>query len=152
FDGSALGSSWSVVRPDPAHMSVGGGALHITSPARHLQAPTNTAKHGALEDVNGEWTAESKLVFSRKLANNNEQGGIVAYRDDQNYVKVAWEMASSTQPINKLHVVLLREQNGTATTAAQVTGNDAQSIVGADGAIWLRIAKSGSTYKAYYST
>jgi alpha-glucuronidase len=151
FNGAALDPKWRIVRPDPAKLSVGGGALHIASQAGDLQGTANTAKNVALEDVNGDWTAESKLVFSRKLATNNEQGGIVAYRDDQNYVKVAWEMASSTQPINRLHVVLLREQNGTATTAAQVTGNDAQSIVGADGAIWLRIAKSGSTYKAYYS-
>ena len=47
--------------------------------------------------------------------------------------------------------MLLREQNGTATTL-QVTGADAQRIVGADGAIWLRLAKTGNTYKAYYSS
>ena len=46
---------------------------------------------------------------------------------------------------------MIREQNGTATTL-QVTGADAQRIVGADGAIWLRLAKTGSTYKAYYSS
>ena len=47
--------------------------------------------------------------------------------------------------------MFLREQNGTAQTF-QVTGADAQRIVGAGGAIWLRIAKSGGTYKAYYSS
>ena len=46
---------------------------------------------------------------------------------------------------------MIREQNGTATTL-QVTGADAQRIVGADGAIWLRLAKAGNTYKAYYSS
>ena len=59
--------------------------------------------------------------------------------------------AASTQAINKLRVVVIREQNGTATTL-QVTGADAQRIVGADGAIWLRLAKAGNTYKAYYSS
>ncbi len=104
-----------------------------------------------LQDVNGDWTTETKVVFSRPLAQNNEQGGVLAYADDQNYVKVGWEMASSTQAINKLRVVLLREQNGTATTI-QVTGADAQNIVGASGAIWLRLAKAGNAYKAYYSS
>ncbi len=85
------------------------------------------------------------------MAANNEQGGIVAYADDQNYVKLAWEMSSVTQAINKLRVVFLREQGGTAQTF-QVTGADAQRIVGAGGAIWLRIAKTGGTYKAYYSS
>ena len=56
-------------------------------------------------------------------------------------MKLAWEMSSVTQPINKLRVVVIREQNGTATTL-QVTGADAQRIVGADGAIWLRLAKT----------
>jgi alpha-glucuronidase len=59
-------------------------------------------------------------------------------------------MANASAPINKLRVVLLREQGG-STATVQVTGADAQRIVGADGAIWLRLKKLGSTYKAYYS-
>ena len=59
---------------------------------------------------------------------------------------------AAQQAVNRLRVVLLREQNGTATTAVQITGADAQQIVGADGAIWLRLAKAGNTYKAYYSS
>jgi hypothetical protein len=89
-------------------------------------------------------------VFSRPLAGNNEQGGIIAYNSDQNYVKLAWEMSNAAQPINRLRVVMLREQNG-ATQTVQVTGADAQRIVAADGAIWLRLAKAGNAYRAYYS-
>jgi alpha-glucuronidase len=150
FTAPSLGSQWQFLRPDDSKWHLGNGSLVITSQTGDLQGNTNTAKNVALEDVNGDWTEESKLVFSRPLANNNEQGGIIAYNSDNNYVKLAWEMGSSTAPINKLHVVLIREQNATATTT-QVQGNDAQSIVGADGSIWLRLAKSGSTYKAYYS-
>ena len=65
-------------------------------------------------------------------------------------MKLAWEMGNAAAPINKLRVVLLREQGG-AATALQVTGADAQRIVGADGAIWLRLRKTGDTYRAYYS-
>jgi alpha-glucuronidase len=151
FDGAALGPQWTLVRPDPARVRVSGGALHITAQSGDLQGAANTARNLALRSVNGDWTAESKLVFSRPLTTNNEQGGIIAYADDNNYVKLAWEMGSSTQPINRLRVVFLREQNGAAATQ-QVTGADAQRIVGDDGAIWLRLAKSGGTYKAYYST
>ena len=143
---------WSVVRPDDARRRVrDDGSVVITSQAGDLQGTANTAKNLTLQDVNGDWTMESKVVFSRALAANNEQGGIVAYADDQNYVKLAWEMSSVTQAINKLRVVFLREQGGTAQTF-QVTGADAQKLVGASGAIWLRIAKTGGTYKAYYSS
>jgi alpha-glucuronidase len=54
------------------------------------------------------------------------------------------EMASANAPIDKRRVVLLREQKGVAT-ALQVTGADAQRIVGAAGAIWLRLKKTGDT-------
>lgn len=151
FAGDTLGPQWQVVRPDDARRRVENGSLVLTSQAGDLQGATNTARNLVLQDVNGDWTAETKVVFSRPLAQNNEQGGVLAYADDQNYVKVGWELASSTQAINKLRVVLLREQNGAATTL-QVTGADAQNIVGASGAIWLRLAKAGSTYKAYYSS
>ncbi len=145
-----LGSQWQILRPDAARWRVADGSLVITAQNGDLQGNTNTAKNVVLQDVNGDWTMESKLVFSRPLANNNEQGGIIAYNSDQNYVKLAWEMSAATQPINRLRVVVIREQNGSATTL-QIQGPDAQQIVGSGGAIWLRLAKIGSTYKAYYS-
>jgi alpha-glucuronidase len=150
FGSVALGRQWRWVREDAASWRLSGGSLVITSQAGDLQGGANTAENVALQEVNGDWTAESRLVFSRPLAGNNEQGGIVAYSDDDNYVKLAWEMGNATAPINKLRVVVIREQNGTPTTL-QVTGADAQRIVGADGAIWLRLKKTGSTYRAYYS-
>ena len=150
FDSPNLGSQWQLVRPDDSTWRLANGSMVITSQNGDLQGNVNTAKNIALQDVNGDWTEESKLVFSRALANNNEQAGIVAYDNDDNYVRLTWEMSNSAAPINKLRVVLLREQNGVVSTQ-QITGNDAQSIVGSDGAIWLRLAKRGSTYKAYYS-
>jgi alpha-glucuronidase len=151
FDSDELGSQWEWVREDPARWRLDDGSLIITSQAGDLQGNANTARNVALQDVNGDWTADSKLVFSRPLAANNEQGGIVAYADDDNYVKLAWEMANAGAPLNKLRVVVVREQNG-AVSSFQITGADAQRIVGQDGAIWLRLRKTGTTYRAYYST
>jgi alpha-glucuronidase len=150
FASAQLGSQWHWLREDPGRWRLFGGSLVITAQNGDLQASANTARNVALQEVNGDWTAESKVVFSRPLAHDNEQGGVVAYADDDNYVKLAWEMAGATAPVNKLRVVLLREQDGAATTL-QVTGANAQRIVGADGAIWLRLTKAGQTYKAYYS-
>jgi alpha-glucuronidase len=151
FDSAQLGPQWRWVREDTGRWRLSDGSLVITSQAGDLQGSANTARNVALQDVDGDWTTDSKVVFSRPLAADNEQGGIVAYADDDNYVKLAWEMASANAPINKRRVVLLREQNGVAT-ALQVTGADAQRIVGAAGAIWLRLKKTGDTYKAYYSS
>jgi alpha-glucuronidase len=151
FDSAQLGPQWHWVREDPAEWRISDGSLVITSQQGDLQGSANTARNVALQDVNGDWTAESKLVFSRPLANNNEQGGIIAYADDDHYVKLAWEMSNAAAPINKLHVVLVGERAG-VIAAAEATGANAQHIVGADGAIWLRMTKSANTYKGYYSS
>ncbi|MFG1869306.1 alpha-glucuronidase family glycosyl hydrolase [Micromonospora arborensis] len=149
FDSAQLGSQWQWVRPDESRRRLADGSLVITAQQGDLQGSTNTAKNLALQEVNGDWTAESRVVFSRPLANNNEQGGVLAYADDDNYVKLAWEMGNATAA-NKVRLVLLREQNGAASTV-EITGADAQRIVGADGAIWLRLTKIGGSYRAYYS-
>jgi alpha-glucuronidase len=65
-------------------------------------------------------------------------------------VKLAWEMSNAAARVDKLRVVVIREQDGTPTTL-QVTGADAQGIVGAHGAIFLRLKKTGNTYGAYCS-
>jgi alpha-glucuronidase len=151
FDSAALGPQWRWVRPDDTRWRLSAGALVITAQTGDLQGNVNTARNLALQEVNGDWTAASRLVFSRPLAENNEQGGILAYADDDNYVKLAWELADASAPINKRRVVLVGEHNGVPTTI-QVTGAEAQRIVGQDGALWLRLTKSGDTYRAYYSS
>ncbi|MEU8328770.1 alpha-glucuronidase family glycosyl hydrolase [Micromonospora sp. NPDC048839] len=150
FDSAQLGPPWQWVRPDESRRRLADGSLVITAQQGDLQGSTNTAKNLALQDVEGDWTVESKVVFSRPLAANNEQGGVIGYADDNNYVKLAWEMGSATAAINKVRLVFLREQNGTTSTV-EITGADAQRIVGADGAIWLRLTKIGDSYRAYYS-
>ncbi|HEX6358178.1 alpha-glucuronidase family glycosyl hydrolase [Actinophytocola sp.] len=150
FDATTLGPQWRWVRPDAGTWRLSGGALVIAARTGDLQENVNTTRNVALQDVNGDWTAESRLVFSRPLAGNNEQGGVIAYADDDNYVKLAWEMADASAPINKRRLVLLREENGVVTTT-QVTGAEAQRLVGDDGAVWLRLTKRGDTYRAYYS-
>ncbi len=150
FDAPTLDPRWRWVRPDDDAWQLSEGALTISARTGDLEGTANTARNVALQDVNGDWTAESKLAFSRPVGAENEQGGIVAYADDDNYVKLAWEMSDVDAPINKLRVVLVGEQNGVAVTT-QVTGAEAQRIVGQGGAIWLRLTKTGDTYRAYYS-
>ena len=106
FGSAQLGSQWQWVRPDDTRWRLAGGSLVITSQNGDLQGNANTARNLALQDVNGDWTADTKVVFSRPLANDNEQGGIVAHADDDNYVKLAWEMADADAEIDKLRVVV----------------------------------------------
>jgi alpha-glucuronidase len=150
FESSRLGSQWHLLRPDGDSWRLTDGSLAITSQRGDLQGDINTARNVAVQEVNGDWTVESKLTFSRPLARDNEQGGLVALADDDNYVKLAWEMADQDAEINRMRMVLQREQGGTPAIS-QVTGAQAQRIVGRAGELWLRLAKTGTTYKAYYS-
>jgi alpha-glucuronidase len=70
----------------------------------------------ALQDVNGDWTAESKVRLLEAARERQRAGRHRRLPDDDNYVKLTWEMASAAAPLNKLRVVMLGEQNGAATT------------------------------------
>ena len=45
FDGTALDERWSVVNPDPAHVSVADGALRIAGQPGDTYQAVNTAKN-----------------------------------------------------------------------------------------------------------
>ncbi|GAA2337307.1 hypothetical protein GCM10009854_11770 [Saccharopolyspora halophila] len=150
FTGEVLGEQWNWVREDAANWRVGDGALSITSQRGDLQADDNTAKNLALQEVNGDWSAETRVSFSRPIERENEQAGLLAYADDDNYVKLAWEMADVGAEINERRLVLLSERDGEVSTQ-EITGANAQRLLDG-GALWLRLTKTGDAYRAYYST
>ena len=96
FNGGTLDPKWTVVRPDPANLTVGGGSLTITPEAGDLVTTTNNAKNLVLQPALGDWTMTSKLTFSAAPNAPTQQGGIIAYQDDDNYLKFDLEAASAT--------------------------------------------------------
>ena len=64
FNGGTLDPKWTVVRPDPANLTVGGGTLTIKPEAGDLVTTTNNAKNLVLQPALGDWTMTSKLTFS----------------------------------------------------------------------------------------
>lgn len=145
FDAETVGSQWQWLREDPATWSLTSnpGFMTISPRTGDLQTTTNTAKNVLLQDAPGDWTVESKLTFSIKPATNYQQGGIIAYMNDDNYIKLAWQNSSSGQ------FIMQRELNRSASTVATVSS--VNNIVGADNTVWFRIKKEGNTYTGYYS-
>ena len=109
FDSDTLGSQWSWIREDPTKWRLEGGSLIITPQTGDLQTTTNTARNILLQDAVGDWSIESKLVFSIRPYANYQQGGILAYQDDSNYVKLGWERYSS---FSGTRFVVLTEKSG----------------------------------------
>ncbi|MDR0670749.1 MAG: hypothetical protein LBF64_00355, partial [Oscillospiraceae bacterium] len=157
FDDGALDSNWSWVRENAASWNLTSvpGSLTITSEAGDLRGNTNTAKNLLLRDApDGDWVIESKVNFSRKPLVNNEQGGIIAYLDDSNYLLLAWKMRATTGNLQQgTHAVeFLREQGGAQTSFLNYYKDVSERAAGVNqDQIWLRIEKKGNTYLGYFS-
>jgi hypothetical protein len=134
FTSDTLGSQWEWIREDSSNWSLSKnpGFMTITSQTGNLNTTTNTANNILLQDCVGDWTIESKLVFSVKPHNATQQGGIIACQDDDNYLKVDWEYYSFWW-WSYTRFAITKEINGTASTPIYLT---ADSIVGGDNTVW----------------
>ncbi|WP_452176640.1 ThuA domain-containing protein [Georgenia satyanarayanai] len=146
FDGSALdGCRWEVVRPDPTHMRVVDGHLELDATTGDIYGPDNGAPSNfVLQDLgDGDWTVET-LVDGSTLTRQYEQGGLIAYVDDDNYVKLDISARNSPGSTLELGMEMLTETDGNVDTPANPT------TVGQ--AVWhLRLEKSGDEFIGSYS-
>jgi beta-glucosidase len=187
FDASTLGAHWSVIRPKPDRMSLTStpGSLVITADTGDILnstpiagGPSNTALNLVQQPALGDWTIESKLDFSVTPRVASQQGGILAYDDDDNYLKLGWEFGTPlpaippaptdppTPPAAALpaqpQIALTLEDNRSGSTYpgfAQGSGPRAQvlatvptsALFGSNKTVWLRLVKTGARYRSYYS-
>lgn len=146
FDSAELDTSlWHWVNEDPSTWSLvsNPGYMTISPRAGDIYEGSTDGKNILLQDAPGDWTIETKLVCSITPYSPYQQGGIIAYQDMDNYIKLEWEATNSNNTI----IQVCREVNG-AASASNVSG----SVVGRDNTLWLRMVKSGNTYSTYYST
>ncbi|WRS28508.1 sugar-binding protein [Oscillospiraceae bacterium MB08-C2-2] len=151
FESNILDYKWSWVRENNSNWSLTSvpGAMTITSQAGNLRGSTNTAQNILLQDAPGEgdWIIETKIDFSRAPASNGEQGGIIAYVDDNNYLMTSWKRGSSSNVVE-----FIREENGTATTFTSSMSDVNNLAAGPNkDKIWLRIEKRGNSYLGYFA-
>ncbi|WP_372652096.1 glycoside hydrolase family 3 C-terminal domain-containing protein [Draconibacterium sp.] len=151
FNG-AVGSQWQWIRENAAthSHSANDGSLTITSEIGDVSEGTNNAKNILLQSANNDWTAETKLTASR-MPSQPENAGILAYQDDDNFVKLMFRAVVKTTRQREPQpgtIDLMMEENGIAKSLAsfnlknEITGN--QALV-------LKLDKKGSIYTASYS-
>jgi beta-glucosidase len=156
FNGTSLDPKWTVVRPDPANLAIGGGSLTITPQAGDLTTTSNNAKNLVLQPALGDWTMTSKLTFAAVPNAATQQGGIIAYQDDDNYLKFDLEATSATNIQLKTSLEDSLQSNP-AVSASPIQVNQTlnttpmNGVLPADNTIWLRMAKQGYTYTTSYS-
>jgi beta-glucosidase-like glycosyl hydrolase len=160
FDGGTLGKQWSWVRENPAHWSLSkkAGSLVITSEKGEILAANNNAENILLQSANNDWTIESKLVFSRRPAGLSQNGGLLAYQDDDNYIKLVYSAGGGGRmgfggfggPGGQSgSMLLVMEENGYQKNAATLRMTD---IIKDDNTLLLKFEKKGSLYTASCSS
>ncbi|WP_246241505.1 glycoside hydrolase family 3 C-terminal domain-containing protein [Draconibacterium mangrovi] len=151
FNG-AVGSQWQWIRENAAthSLSANDGSLTITSEVGDVSEGTNNAKNILLQSANNDWTAETKLTASR-MPSQPENAGILAYQDDDNFVKLMFRAVIKTTRQREPQpgtIDLMMEENGIAKSLASF--NLKTEITG-DQALVLKLDKKGSIYTASYS-
>lgn len=157
FNSRSVGKQWKWMREDKADYSLSKkpGSLTITSEPGDVSEATNNARNVLLQSANNDWTIETKLVCSR-VPSQPENAGILAYQDDDNFVKFMFRAVVKTTRFGRRNdavqpgtVDLIIEENGIAKSIANL--NIKKEVIG-DNALVLKLVKKGSMYTAYYST
>ena len=161
FNSGTLGSQWNWVRENPAHWSLSkrSGSLVITSEKGDIMTANNNAENILLQSANTDWTVESKLVFSRRPSGFSQNGGLLAYQDDDNYIKLVYSAGGGGRmgfggfggPGGQGggSMILVTEENGYQKNAATLRMAD---IIKDDNTLFLKFEKKGSLYSASCSS
>jgi beta-glucosidase len=149
FNSSTLGKQWSWVRENKANWSLSKtpGSVVITSQKGDIAGASNNAENILLQSANTDWTVESKIAFSRRPT-DIEQGGLVAYQDDDNYVKLVYNSARKGFMGSDELIELIVETNGSQYSASSIK---TIGLLKDNSTFVLKLEKKGSNYTAYYS-
>jgi cytochrome c len=147
FDGTSLGSAWSVVRQDQ-NLVVGGGALQIPAAPGDIYGDRNDANNLVVRDApDGEWTAIAKLNYEGTT--QYHQAGIMVYGDDDNFTKFG-RLATNAAGNGDEKFEFIYENAGTPRNEAA----DSTANLPADFPMdyWVRLVSDGTNVTGAYST
>jgi arabinan endo-1,5-alpha-L-arabinosidase len=151
FDGDSLAAQWSWIRPpDSATYRLTGSGLEWDTQFGDLWTDRNDASVLTEPTPSGDYLVETRLslnVPAEGCCFDHSQGGLVIYRDDENYIKLVHVPIGSTRQVE------FAKEWGPVAAGFPRYGN---SVVGPPGDwTWLRIVKRqqgpAELYAAYSS-
>lgn len=150
FGSAVPGRQWSWVRENSGHWSLTEtpGSLTITAANGDLNGSSNNAENLLLQSANTDWTIESKMSYSRQPSKVGQQGGIIAYQDDDNYIKLVYTHEPVSFFSGEAYIALMIEDHGMQYSVVKVRAKDIATPLNN---IVFRLAKKGDQYEAYYS-
>ncbi|MBN2863590.1 MAG: glycoside hydrolase family 3 C-terminal domain-containing protein [Bacteroidales bacterium] len=166
FKSASLGNQWSWVRENPANWSLTKkpGSLVITAETGEIISGNNNAANILLQDANTDWTIESRVVFSRRPSGFSQNGGLLAYQDDDNFVKLVYRAGgggrrgmggfggpggSGVSGVQPGAMELLIEKDGYQSSVATLNMAD---IIKDNNTLILKFEKKGNIYSAFCSS
>jgi regulation of enolase protein 1 (concanavalin A-like superfamily) len=156
FEAAELGKQWNIVRKKADNLSLTkqGGSLVITSAKGGIAGESNDAENMILQSANTDWIIETKIVCSRKPTGFSENAGLVAYQDDDNFVKMVYKASFGRRGFGQGAgeqpgaVELSVENGGDEKSTVNISMAD---IIKDDNTLVLKLVKKGDAYTAYCS-
>jgi beta-xylosidase len=152
FNGSTLGSQWRWIRENKNDWSLSetAGSLAIKGRKGDIISTVNTAENILLQSANTDWTILSRVTFSRKPSMSNQQGGIIAWQDDDNFVKLVYRANPRFMRTGSGGVLdMIVEKNGNYSSLAGSRNNDV--ITDNNYSLILKLERKGGTFTGSYS-
>lgn len=148
FDGDSLDACrWDVVREDTSGYRVADGALQIDTTPTDIYGDANTdVPNIVLQDQpeGDEWTVET-VVDGSSFDRQYQQGGLIVYGDDDNYVKLDFVADNAAGSAESLRIELRSEVGAVVQDPQPQAGN-------LTGDVWhLRLSRSGDSFTGAYS-
>jgi regulation of enolase protein 1 (concanavalin A-like superfamily) len=138
FNSSSLNAGWHWQREDPSYWSLTSspGYLRIITQSKDIQAADNNAPLLLQSIASADFSVQTRIVIAPTV--DDQQGGLVVYGDDDNYVKFTYAYIGGPQ----------------FEFVKEIAGNPQPIQISAPPGIndfHLRITKQGTDYAAYYS-
>ena len=151
FEPTTLKEGWSWIRENKADWSLSESPKYLTVTAKtgDIRGTANNAENILLQSANTDWSITSRMEFSKRPLKADQQGGIIAYQDDDNYVKLVYVNSIKGFLGGDEYIELLIERQGEQYSAANIKTT---GLVPDDLAMVLKLEKKGSKYTAYYAT
>jgi PKD repeat protein len=151
FNGTALDASWTVLRPDATDggIVVGGGTAAIPTGTGDIYQTTNTGTNFVLRTApSGAFTVTAKINHHGN--ERYQQGGIIVYGDDDNYVKLDRTATNASGSTNTEFFEFIQEVAASARNQSQ----DHTATIASDfpSDFYLRIVWDGTNMTGAYST
>ncbi len=151
FKSGTLGEHWNWIRENRDNWSLSKtpGSMVIKGEKGDISGASNTAENILLQSANTDWTILSGLTFSRKPSFPNEQGGLIVWQDDDNYVKLVYRNNPFSFRTRRGILDMIIENDGYSYSIVNMRSPDV--MTDDDFTLILKLERKGMTISGSYS-